>query len=283
MIETSSWPEGLATWKPDEQPFYLEFFGETSPVLDESYAEVVSAGSSDPKSVRDAPVYEYWWTLGHPGSAEEHRHWYLPEKVAKEPWEDLADPAARVYLYFPISGGWRIKEIVATLKYLAPAPERSWFDEARKDLTAVQPLLGGAGQLAGLVPGGATASKWLETVSKLQVSSVPQTSNLKWSVGKVTFGSKHGVMQGVMWTLPRSVFQLLGGRLTGSLALSFIPAHPQATASGRVGTPQAMNALAHAVIYGQGDARHWVPADPPEGHGFVELRISPQQIPTAQP
>jgi len=34
MIETSSWPEGLATWKPDEQPFYLEFFGETSPVLD---------------------------------------------------------------------------------------------------------------------------------------------------------------------------------------------------------------------------------------------------------
>jgi hypothetical protein len=101
VIETSSWPVDLSSWQPDEQPFYLEFFGETSPLLDESYAEVV-----------------------------------LPGSKAHVPWEAVADPAVRVYLYFPISAGWRVKEIMATLKYLAPAPEqRSWFEQARKDLS----------------------------------------------------------------------------------------------------------------------------------------------------
>lgn len=109
MIETSSWPQDLTTWQPDEQPFYLEFLGETRRVLDESYAEVVPAGGTDPETLRDAPVYGYWWTPGHPGSVDERRHWYQRGKAAKAPWEDLADPAARVYLYFPVSGGWRIK------------------------------------------------------------------------------------------------------------------------------------------------------------------------------
>jgi len=136
VIETSSWPVDLSSWQPDEQPFYLEFFGETSPLLDESYAEVVLPGGTDPTTVRDAPVYEYWWTLGHPGTVEEHHHWYSPGSKAHVPWEAVADPAVRVYLYFPISAGWRVKEIMATLKYLAPAPEqRSWFEQARKDLS----------------------------------------------------------------------------------------------------------------------------------------------------
>jgi len=85
----------------------------------------------------------------------------------------------RVYLYFPISAGWRVKEIMATLKYLAPAPEqRSWFDQARKDLAAIQPVLGGVSEVGGLVPGGAAASKWIQAVSRLQVSSVPQAGDM---------------------------------------------------------------------------------------------------------
>ncbi|MGC2191895.1 MAG: hypothetical protein WA751_06150 [Candidatus Dormiibacterota bacterium] len=60
-------------------------------------------------------------------------------------------------------------------------------------------MVGDAGSLAGLVPGGATASKWMEAVAKLKISSVPQTGKFNWSVGKVTFGSSiHGPMQGVM-------------------------------------------------------------------------------------
>jgi len=291
VIETSSWPPDLASWQPEEQPFYLEFYGETSPLLDESYAEVVLPDGTDPTTVRDAPVYEYWWTLGHPGTAEEHHHWYEPDGKAKVPWQDVADPAARVYLYFPISAGWRVKEIVATLKYLVPAPQqRSWFEQARKDLAAVQPVLGGAGELGGFVPGGATASKWLEAVSKLQVSSVPQAGEMDWSVGKVTFGGRHGVMQGVMWTLPQSVFQRLGGRLTGSLALSFIPATRQAASpdpsapdpsAPDPSAPGTAKALAHAVVYGQGGKQYWIPGDPPDGRGFVELSIFPRTRPPA--
>jgi hypothetical protein len=34
-------------------------------------------------------------------------------------------------------------------------------------------------------------------------------------------------MQGVVWAIPKEMFEYLGGRLTGSLAVSFIP-----TASG---------------------------------------------------
>ena len=275
MIEVASWPDDLAKWDANDNPFYLEFFGETEPQLDEAYAEVVPAGGTDPKDIADAPVYEYWWTLGHPGTAEHHQHW-LPRNNGKAIWEDLDDPAARVYLYFPICGGWRIKEIVATLKYLSPMPEeRDWRERAAKALHLAQPLMSDAGQVAGLVPGGATASKWLETLSKLQVTSIPPAGDLSWSAGKVTFGSPRGVMQGVMWTLPRTVFHRLGGRLTGSLALSFIPArrhHPPAEGT----SPIPLKALAHAVVYGSDGTKHWIPDDPPDGRAFVALQLSPR-------
>lgn len=192
MIEVATWPSDLSCWDPDRQPFYLELYGETSPLLDASYAETVPAGADGVQATADAPVYEYWWTLGHPGAPEHRDHWGPFRDLGadkKYPWEDLADPAARIYLYFPISGGWRAKEILATLKYLSPTPDQhSWLQQAGKDVQAVQPLLGGASQVAGLVPGGAAASKWLQTLSKLQVSSVPQTDGFNWSIGKMTFG-----------------------------------------------------------------------------------------------
>ncbi|HEY3759177.1 MAG TPA: hypothetical protein VGL37_05410 [Solirubrobacteraceae bacterium] len=41
-IESISHPADLAQWKgEDEDPFYLEVFGETSPVIDTTYAEVI--------------------------------------------------------------------------------------------------------------------------------------------------------------------------------------------------------------------------------------------------
>jgi len=40
----------LAEWKPKEQPFYLELYGETSPLVDEAYAEVVPAGGTDSRA-----------------------------------------------------------------------------------------------------------------------------------------------------------------------------------------------------------------------------------------
>lgn len=277
MVEVVTSLTKPGDWKPDVDPFYLEVFGETSPLVDEVFAEVVPAGGTGPKQTSDAPVYEYWWTLGHPGAPEEHSHWFKQNAGDKRPWQDLSDPAARIYLYFPLSSGWRANEVTATLKYLSPVPEQHvWLKTAAQDFQAIQPLIGDAASLSGLVPGGATASKWLGAVAKLQMSSLPQNGDLNWSVGKVTFGSQHGLMQGVMWTIPRAVFQRLGGRLTGSLAVSFIPARIQ----GDVGSADygCAELIAHAVVYGASGNEWWVPSGEEPGRKFLQLKVSPQHV-----
>lgn len=298
MIEVVSSPANLQDWEPDKQPFYLELYGETEPLVDEAYAQAVPAGSADPKATADAPVYEYWWTLGYPGQPQEHRHWFgakgfgekgFGEKEGKKPWQEIADPAARIYVYFPILAGWRAHEIVATLKYLSPVPEQhEWLRSVVDDFQAVQPLLSGASSVAGLIPGGGTASKWLSTVAGLQISNLPQSADLDWSVGMVTYGSKKGVMQGVMWTIPRTVFERLGGRLTGSVAVSFVPARRQTDSGqhqeGQDHAYRPAEILAHAVVYGTDEQSWWTPpGEDNDGTNCVELRISPQSPRKAVP
>ena len=116
MIEVVSYPPDLASWDQSKNPFYLEVFGETEPILDMSYAEVLPSGSDTAKTTAVTPIYEYWWTIGHGGQAPDHHHLW-PERPSEKPiWNKLEDIAARVYLYFPINAGWRIKELVATVK-----------------------------------------------------------------------------------------------------------------------------------------------------------------------
>ncbi len=277
MIEVASHPEDLSTWNPNEQPFYLELFGETRPRVDTRYAEVVSAGSAGgaPPTTSAAPVYEYWWTMGHPGSAQTTPHLWdvFGAGEPDELWHHLREPAARVYLYFPTDGGWRTKELVATVKYLTPVRELpSVWTKLAKDWSAVGPLVGDVGSLAQLVPNPifAGASTILAALARLQINSVPPENGFAWSVGKVTFGSKRGVMQGVMWTLPGKMFTELGGRLTGSLALSFIPARTQGKEPADVPVFEPRAILAHAVVYGpRGDI--WVPGP----RDFVRLQVAP--------
>ena len=277
-------PPDLSQWEPDKNPFYLEFFGETSPVLDRGFAEVIPAGGQDPMATSAAPVYEYWWTLGHPGAAAHREQWSgvlgsdagAEDQRAAPIWENLhSDVAARVYLYFPIAGGWRIREIMATVKYLMPVPQQqAWWTKAGQDLQLLSPLIKDAGDITGLVPGGATASKWLNTISKLQVGSVPQSKDFPWTVDKVTFGGNgEAVMQGVAWNLPASLLQAQGGRLTGSLAVSVFPAIRQsATAGGSAVVPGP--AKAHAGIYPKDGKPIWIPG--PDARSFVELSIGPK-------
>lgn len=112
MITTVSHPPDLSKWDQAGDPFYLELYGESEPTLDMTYAEVIPPGGAEAKTVQSTPIYEYWWTLGHGGTAPHHRH--LFEHRGKDDlWGTLDDIAARVYVYFPISGGWRIKELVA--------------------------------------------------------------------------------------------------------------------------------------------------------------------------
>jgi hypothetical protein len=74
-------------------------------------------------------------------------------------------------------------------------------------------------------------------------------------------------MQGVVWAIPKEMFELLGGRLTGSLALSFIPS----AAVGQTWEARTLPMLAHAAVYADGETS-WVPAK----NRFVELPLSPR-------
>jgi hypothetical protein len=303
-IEAASEPRDLAAWDPGEQPFYLELYGETRPVVDTAYAEVIPASSSaeaSPVSRGEAPVYEYWWTIGHPGAPQREgrvREWLHRLEHAgdadrtKEFWADLPDPAARVYVYFPRDGGWRVKEVVASVKYLSPAPQQKDLSEkVAEDWQFFKPLVEDASTLAGVagpevgVPVKGTVAT-LNALAGLKLGSIPQGAGMDWSVGKVTFGhsdphdaQRSGVMQGVVWELPAKMFTELGGRLTGSLAVSYIPCRVQgADVAPAAGLPpfQPRAILTHAVVYAKGGHR-WVPSE----RGFVRLNVAPEP-PAAQ-
>jgi hypothetical protein len=66
VIEFISYPPNLAEWDRGKQPYYLELYGETRPVVDRRFAEAQPAGSVDGKAetISATPVYEYWWTIG---------------------------------------------------------------------------------------------------------------------------------------------------------------------------------------------------------------------------
>lgn len=288
-IESASSPADLGGWDgTGEFPFYFEVFGETAPVLDTAYAEVVPAGGASdaaPQSSVPAPVYEYWWTIGHPGHRPEHHGLIERLKGPENVWERLPDPAAHIYVFFPMGGGWRVKEVAATVKYMSPvAHEQTFSEKVAQEWQAVQPFVDGASKLAGAAQpiAGAVASqtaKTLGAIAQLKLSSVPSVKGFEWSAAKVAFGNKHhgGVAQGVMWTLPASMFRELGGRLTGSLAVSFIPDHKQKPGEVSVdgGPPEAQDLLAHAVVYHPDGHENdmWAP----DIREFVRLRIAPRR------
>ena len=279
MITSASFPADLGSWNQDEHPYYLEVFGEGEPALDMAHAEVVPAAASDAATTTVTPIYEYWWTIGHGGSRPEHRH-LLGSRAKLDLWHRLKDVAARVYMFFPISGGWRVQELAASAKYLSPVQKQSdWTAKAAQDWQHMQPILAGAGQAAsalGVVPGVGTvaagAAPVLSAVAKLQIGSVPQgVKGFDWYVEKITIPAahSHGVMQGVVWAIPKEMFELLGGRLTGSLAVSFIPTASPGTSESW--EPQPLALLAHAAVHADGKTA-WVPAQ----NQFVELLLSPK-------
>lgn len=278
VIRSASSPADLGSWDQNEHPYFLEVFGETEPALDMAHAEVIPAGGSGAATTSATPIYEYWWTIGHAGSKPEHRH-LLAGREKVDLWRRLEDVAARVYLYFPISGGWRVQELAASAKYLSPVQQQSdWTEKAAQEWQRMQPVLAGAGQAAsalGVVPGVGTvaagAAPILSAIAKLQVGSVPQgVKGFGWYVEKVTVPAahSHGVMQGVVWAIPKDMFEMLGGRLTGSIAVSFIPTASPGQESWQ---PKQLPLLAHGAVYADGETS-WVPAQ----NKFVELPLSPR-------
>jgi hypothetical protein len=275
--------------------YYLELVGGTRPVLAKDYAQVLPVGPADgtPQTAQTTPIYEYWWTIGHELDIYYEHTLNLFGRGPKELhgfWDSLGEvdgAAARVYFFFPVQANWRIKELTATLKYLSPAPEQH---NVLHDILAhwqhVTPLLQDASDVVKLIPTPATAAaaEGLAALAKLQLNSVPPSQDINWSATKVTHGTPPDkVMQGVVWNLPQSVFTRLGSRITGSLALSFIPAHMQEPGVARIepAKPEAAAIQAHAVVYGSGNRKLWAPG--PGTDNWINLMVEPvdPSLPTA--
>lgn len=251
MIETVSYPSALGDWNSESSNFYLELYGETTPQVDMSFAEIVPAGINPDdlkqaipeKTTASAPIYQYWWNIGQSGN-----------KDALALRDHLKNPAARVYLYFPLTAGWRIKEITATVKYLAPVKDNAaWLNEVFRVWDTTAPVVGGAASIARFIPGISTASPYFSALSQIRLNEVPPVGDFEWYVGKVTTKYGKDTLQGVMWTLPRKMFTHLGGRITGSLAVTFIPFQVQQSGKIWAATDEpvflAQPIRAHARIY----------------------------------
>jgi len=274
VIELVSYPHNLGAWDSEKQPYYLELYGETRPVVDRRFAEVQPAGSVDGKAQTASvtPVYEYWWTIG--------RH--VSEYERGDPghsigWPDRQpDLAAHVTLYFPLTGGWRISEISSSVKYLPPLPRQTNITaKISKDAATFAPAIAEFGEIAGL-PGEAmgAATTLLSAIAKLEINKVPQAEGFDWHVRKVTLREGSEILQGIRWMLPRRLFDELGGRLTGSLAVSFLPAYVQKggvpTDEEPVFQPGAIRA--HAVIFQSDEEPIWMPSK----SKFVRLQLAPR-------
>jgi hypothetical protein len=296
MIEVVSTQAEIEIDPDRNTSYYLELYGETRPALASNYAQVLPAGPLDgsAQTTQVTPIYEYWWTIGHEldiyyenathllGRGPRHSHGF---------WENLGEvdgAAARVYLYFPVNSNWRIKELTATLKYLSPAPEQhTWFHDLLAHWQHATPVLQDASNIARLIPTPATAAaaEGLAALAKLQLNSVPPSQDINWSAMKVTHGkAPDALMQGVVWSLPQSVFTRLGSRITGSLALSFIPAHMQDPDSvlKEAAPPKPAALEAHAVVYGRENKKFWAPG--PGSGKWLRLMIEPvdpQVVPAA--
>lgn len=201
MLEASSSRD--LSFPEEPTPFYfLELYGETNPQVDPDYAQVLATkgGSSA------GPIYEYFWTLGlydppQPPQASKSsspsRKLLHVRPTASAPssgWGKFAaDSSAQVYVLFPRSSGWRVHELAASIKYLAPVSmQKSFVQEMDKDIAALQPLLGVAGTAASAVgavgagPAASATGHVLDAMAKMKVGSVPQAPGFEWSVKKFT-------------------------------------------------------------------------------------------------
>jgi hypothetical protein len=281
LIEYVTWPRNIVQWNHDEDLFFLEVFGETSPRLTPEYLQLpLSEEGGDIRQCANlAPLYEYYWTLGYID---------LDGKRGPGSWGgELADTAADVCLYFPTAGGWRIQELLATIKYLCPAKEHaSLLQEAAHMFATAQPIVEDASKLAaigsglpGVGPIAAGTAVLLDVIARLKVTSVPPSSGYEWSVQKVTQHVQgEGLLHGIKWTIPKKLFVEFGIRLTGSIAVNVIPSihQPSPEESDDI-LPRRLPIRATAAMYlHPGPLREDKSILLPPEDQFLELEIQPR-------
>jgi hypothetical protein len=221
MLKLTRFPERAEdAYKREEgRAGWLEVYGETEPTAS-------SVAGTPP--AKGAGLYEYQWSLGYLAplsSHPPHGRSLLRGGRAEDGQQDsdrLADPAAHVYLYFAADCSWRVSEVLATVKHLAPVQdERTWGEELAKDFTAIQPVIGAAGQIAGDATGMPELGSMAATVSRLKLTSVPPTQSSEWFVRKVDMVRNDHLFHGIEWQLSLNLLNQLGSRVTGGLLVFF--------------------------------------------------------------
>jgi len=198
VIEYVMWPPNIVKLSPEEDySFYFEVFGESSPRIVPEYTQVPlpeeDAGLK--QCINFAPLYEYYWSLGFVD---------LDGKCGPDTWGgELAETAAEVYFYFPTTGGWRVEELLATIKYLCPSKEHTSHLQGAADLFAsAQPIVEDVSKLAsvgsmlpGVGPIAASSAVLLNAIARLKITSVAPTGDYVWSVQKVASVQKDSLLQ----------------------------------------------------------------------------------------
>jgi hypothetical protein len=248
---------------------WLEIYGETEP----------TASSEDTTPPAKGPdLYEYRWAIGYlapPSAHPPHGSGFLRGGHADHGAQDtdrLADPAAHVYLYFAADSNWRVSEILATVKHLAPVQaEQTWREELAKDFTAIEPVIGVAGQVAADASGMPELGSITQAVSRLKFTSVPPTQSAEWFVRKIDTVNDHHLFLGIEWQLSQGLLSQLGSRVTGGLLVSFASIEAE-------GAPQSdpsQGLLAKAVL-------HYIESDGntrdisiPYENDYLSMRLAP--------
>jgi hypothetical protein len=283
VIEYVTWSGNSPHWGHGEDHiFYLEILGEATPRMTPAYTQlpIPERHEASRHSTNLAPVYEYYWSIGYIDP---------DKKCGPETWGgELANTAAEIYLYFPTIGGWRIEELLATVKYLCPGREHSsLLQNAAHMFSTAQPIVDDASKLATAsgVPGvgllAASTASLLDVIGRLKLTSVPPEGDYKWCVQKVDeYIKDEGLLHGVKWTIPKKLFVEFGSRLTGSIAVNVIPAIRQAPSAAPDHIQlRRLPIRAAAVMYPH--ARHSKGNEPiklpPDGR-FLELEIEPRAL-----
>lgn len=297
MIETVTYPHFFTEkqedklWVNKDHRFYFEFFGETKPAIDMNYAELLPQALSGaaPQNGTHLSAYQYWWTLGrydNEEETEEKEHW-IDHLFSHQEKDEFA---VSIYMYYPLDGGWRMKEVAPLIKYLQPLHEQlmSW-QSAGEMLGAGAPMVSAAEGLA-LFPRviGSVLNPFIGAMSlgipaimamaaKLHANEVPPTDGYKWAVKKITgYHAEFGLLSGVVWKVPKKMFRDLGGRLTGSLVSCFIPYHlQQKEAAGSDHTFLSRPILAKAILHCEGGPDYLPEKEKNDGKEYLQLEVAP--------
>ena len=286
VIEVDSChPSDWNTWNSSSLQPYLELYGETHPFICTNLTETLPAHSmnNDPQMNAVAPIYEYFWTIG----ISEHLYamfaQHLENVVEREVhsfWHP--DTGVEVTLYFPLTGGWRVESVVASIRYVRPLPHHDNLVKKVADYwDTVAPIVGKVAELTkGLdIPGVSTSASLINTLAKVPITSLPPVEGLPWTLTRVTGYLASEIRDGVRWTLPKKLFYVLGSRLTGSIAVYFHPAQSrqqQETVSNNQLTVQTRTILAQAVVHDDGKR---LPNIEKDGKEYIELDVSPRPMP----